>query len=87
MNLEKTYEPSSFEEKIYQLWEKSGAFSPKHRGSDQYYSVVMPPPNANANLHIGYELTAALEAFTSVNQTFIPHFFKGIVGLRNYFFV
>ena len=64
MNLEKTYEPSSFEEKIYQLWEKSGAFSPKHRGSDQYYSVVMPPPNANANLHIGYELTAALEDIT-----------------------
>jgi len=64
MNLEKTYEPSSFEEKIYQLWEKSGAFSPKHRGSDQYYSVVMPPPNANTNLHIGYELTAALEDIT-----------------------
>ena len=26
----------------------------------QYYSIVMPPPNANGNLHIGHGLTIAL---------------------------
>ncbi|MDO4526734.1 MAG: valine--tRNA ligase [Candidatus Saccharibacteria bacterium] len=26
-----------------------------------YYSIVMPPPNANGNLHIGHGLTVALE--------------------------
>lgn len=61
MRLPKVYEPGKYEEDIYALWEKSGAFEPKNRGSSDTYSIVMPPPNANANLHIGYELTAALE--------------------------
>ena len=29
--------------------------------SAKYYSIVMPPPNANGNLHIGHGLTIALE--------------------------
>lgn len=61
MKLGKTYEPKDHESDIYKLWEKSGAFEPKNRGDDKSYSIVMPPPNANANLHIGYELTAVLE--------------------------
>lgn len=59
MKLSKTYEPGSYEGDIYALWEKSGAFKPADSGKS--YSIVMPPPNANANLHIGYGLTAALE--------------------------
>lgn len=61
MQLPKVYEPGQYEPDIYALWEKSGAFAPKHRGSKDSYSIVMPPPNANGNLHIGYELTAVLE--------------------------
>jgi valyl-tRNA synthetase len=61
MKLPKTYQPNDYEEDIYALWEKSRVFEPKNRGSDGSYSIIMPPPNANANLHIGYELTAALE--------------------------
>ncbi len=61
MKLPKTYEPKQYENDIYALWEKSEAFVPKHRGSSNNYSIVMPPPNANANLHIGYALTSALE--------------------------
>lgn len=60
MNLPKNYEPQRYETDIYTLWEKSGAFVPTDKGQGSY-SIVMPPPNANANLHIGYELTAALE--------------------------
>ncbi len=59
MNLPKAYEPGQYEADIYALWEKSGAFTPQ--GDGPSYSIVMPPPNANANLHIGYELTVALE--------------------------
>ena len=61
MNLPKTYEPNQYESDIYALWDKAGVFAPQHRGSDKSYSIVMPPPNANANLHIGYALTAALQ--------------------------
>ncbi len=61
MNLPKTYEPNQYEADIYALWDKAGVFAPKHRDNDKNYSIVMPPPNANANLHIGYALTAALQ--------------------------
>ncbi|MBI1857077.1 valine--tRNA ligase [Candidatus Saccharibacteria bacterium] len=61
MKLPKIYEPNLYENDIYALWEKSEAFAPKYRGSKNYYSQVMPPPNANANLHIGYTLVVALE--------------------------
>ena len=61
MKLPKIYEPGLYESDIYALWEKSEAFLPVNRGSKNTYSVVMPPPNANANLHIGYALVVALE--------------------------
>lgn len=61
MQLPKVYEPKSYESDIYALWEKSGAFKPAHRGGKGYFSLVAPPPNANAKLHIGYGLTMAVE--------------------------
>jgi len=54
MKLPKAYSPSDYESDIYALWEKSGAFEPS--GEGQSFSVVMPPPNANAGLHIGHVL-------------------------------
>ncbi|HEX8762713.1 MAG TPA: valine--tRNA ligase [Candidatus Saccharimonadales bacterium] len=59
MNLPKVYEPSKYEADIYALWEKSQAFQPRKAGKS--YSVVVPPPNANANLHIGFALTMTLQ--------------------------
>jgi len=65
MALDKTYEPKSYEDDIYQLWEESKAFSPNQqansRGNKDTFSIVVPPPNANANLHLGHGLTLALE--------------------------
>ena len=54
MKLSKTYKPAEFETDIYDLWEKSGAFQPTGKG--QPFSIVLPPPNANAPLHIGHAL-------------------------------
>lgn len=59
MRLAKTYEPNQYEPNIYALWENSGAFSPSGKGEP--FSIIMPPPNANGNLHIGHALTVALE--------------------------
>ncbi len=59
MNLPKIYEPKQYEGDIYALWESSGAFKPSGKGEP--YSIVMPPPNANANLHIGTGLTIAIQ--------------------------
>ncbi len=54
MKLPKTYNPQEYESDIYALWEKSNAFAPSGKGES--FSVVMPPPNANAGLHIGHVL-------------------------------
>lgn len=51
MNLEKTYEPQAYEGEIYELWLNSGAFEPRAEGTP--FALIMPPPNANAKLHIG----------------------------------
>ncbi len=59
MKLPKTYEPRQYEADIYALWEKNVAFTP--RASGKPYSVVVPPPNANASLHIGFALTMSLQ--------------------------
>jgi len=42
------------EEKIYALWEKSGFFNPDKIRSKQKYCNVLPPPNANGELHLGH---------------------------------
>lgn len=61
MKLSKAYDPNEFEDAIYTLWEEQGVFEPVHRGNDQTFSMVMPPPNANANIHIGTAITLDLE--------------------------
>jgi len=61
MKLPKVYEPSAYEADIYALWEKSGAFEPKNRGGAENYSIVLPPPNANGDLHVGHSLMFALQ--------------------------
>ncbi len=62
MKLSKTYEPGEYEKDIYDLWEKSGAFKPRADGEP--FVTIMPPPNANANLHIGHALNNALQDIT-----------------------
>ena len=59
MKLSKTYEPNQYEPNVYALWETSGAFSPK--GSGPTFSTIMPPPNANGNLHLGHALDMGLK--------------------------
>lgn len=59
MKLPKVYEPDHYEPTVYALWESSGAFKPSGKGKP--FSVVMPPPNANGNLHIGHALDMNLK--------------------------
>jgi len=59
MQLAKQYIPNDYEPNIYALWETSGALEPT--GIGKPYSIVMPPPNANGNLHIGHALDMNLK--------------------------
>ena len=59
MQLAKQYIPNDYEPNIYALWETSGALEPT--GIGKPYSIIMPPPNANGNLHIGHALDMNLK--------------------------
>lgn len=52
--LAKTYEAAQYESDIYKMWETADIFEPK--GEGEPFSIVMPPPNANGNLHMGHAL-------------------------------
>ncbi len=59
MQLAKQYIPNDYEPNIYALWETSGSLEPT--GVGKPYSIIMPPPNANGNLHIGHALDMNLK--------------------------
>jgi valyl-tRNA synthetase len=57
--LDKTYDASKVESAIYQKWLDSGYFNPDNlpdADKRQPYTIIMPPPNANAPLHVGHAL-------------------------------
>ena len=75
MKFATSYEPGEYEPDIYAAWEAADEFLPggsvekakevlensASNGNPKTYSIVMPPPNANGNLHIGHGLTIAIE--------------------------
>jgi valyl-tRNA synthetase len=50
----KTYEAKKYEDEIYELWEESGFFNPDKIKAKKTYCNVLPPPNANGELHLGH---------------------------------
>lgn len=52
----KTYDPKKTEDRIYKFWEEKGYFKPKDRGTGKKFSIILPPPNANAPLHFGHAM-------------------------------
>ena len=60
-NLAKTYNPHEFEERIYEMWEKNGAFEAKVDKNKKPFTIVMPPPNITGQLHMGHALDQTLQ--------------------------
>ncbi|WP_332678159.1 valine--tRNA ligase [Brevundimonas sp.] len=59
--LDKTFDPTAAEPRIYKQWEESGLFAPKTDGAAEAYSIVIPPPNVTGSLHIGHALNNTLQ--------------------------
>lgn len=61
--LDKAYDHTKVEEKIYKMWEESGFFNPDNLPGErkEAYTIIMPPPNANAPLHVGHALGMTIE--------------------------
>ncbi len=57
------YNPADTESRIYAQWEESGYFNPDNLPGERTkpFTIVMPPPNANGNLHAGHALFITLE--------------------------
>jgi valyl-tRNA synthetase len=60
-NLSKTYNPKDFEDRIYEMWEKKGAFEAKVDKNKKPFTIVMPPPNITGQLHMGHALDQTLQ--------------------------
>ena len=54
--LEKQYNPSSFEDKIYKFWVDNGYFHADEKSDKPTYTIVIPPPNITGQLHMGHAL-------------------------------
>ena len=61
--LEKTYEPSAVEGRIYQAWQDAGAFKAGAgaRPGAESFTIVIPPPNVTGSLHIGHALNNTIQ--------------------------
>jgi len=58
--LSKTYDPASFEDRLYRSWEEKGCFAPRSGGKGTY-TIVIPPPNITGQLHMGHALDETLQ--------------------------
>ena len=60
--MDKAYDPQATELNIYKLWEEGGYFAPKKVPKEdlpagrQAFTILLPPPNANADLHVGHAM-------------------------------
>jgi len=63
MKLPKVYDPKKIEDRIYNLWLRSGFFNPdKLPGKrTKTFTIIMPPCNANGPLHIGHAVFVTLQ--------------------------
>ena len=58
--MDKTYEPQKFEKDIYSWWENAGFFKPPMNGAEPF-TIIMPPPNITAQLHVGHALDNSVQ--------------------------
>jgi valyl-tRNA synthetase len=54
--MESQYTHKEVEEKWYSVWEKGGFFTPKIDPNKNPFTIILPPPNANGNLHLGHAM-------------------------------
>jgi len=57
--MDKSYEPQTFETRLYAQWEASGVFKPSGKGEP--YTIMLPPPNVTGTLHMGHAFQHTLQ--------------------------
>ena len=59
--MRKSYDPVSFESRLYEWWEKSGFFKAEDESTKPAFCIPMPPPNVTGVLHNGHALFVTLQ--------------------------
>ena len=59
--LDKAFDAAAAEPRIYDAWEKAGAFAAQPAGDAAPFAIVVPPPNVTGSLHVGHALTFTLQ--------------------------
>ena len=55
------YDPSEFEDKIYDFWQENKYFHAEPDETKTPYTIVIPPPNITGQLHMGHALDNTLQ--------------------------
>ncbi|MDZ7361614.1 MAG: valine--tRNA ligase [candidate division KSB1 bacterium] len=59
--LEKVYNPKEVEDKLYRFWLERNYFHAEINPARQPYTIVIPPPNVTAQLHMGHAYDNTLQ--------------------------
>jgi valyl-tRNA synthetase len=59
--LDKTYNPAEIEPRLYEGWERAGAFACDPNANVTPYTIMIPPPNVTGSLHMGHALTFTVQ--------------------------
>ena len=54
MEIAKSFDPTTIEQRWYPFWESSGFFKAGARAGDPAFSIQLPPPNVTGTLHMGH---------------------------------
>jgi len=63
MAMEKTFDAAEAEQRLYDAWERSGAFKAGANARDgaEPFSIMIPPPNVTGSLHMGHAFNNTLQ--------------------------
>ena len=59
--MNKTYDPKSFEDRIYKKWLDKKYFNAKPDKNKKPFTIVIPPPNITGQLHMGHALNDTIQ--------------------------
>ena len=57
----KNYDHRDVEARLYEEWERAGAFEAEPNPDKEPYCIVIPPPNVTGELHMGHALNGAIQ--------------------------
>jgi valyl-tRNA synthetase len=63
MAMDKTFNASQAEARLYEAWDKAGAFAAgaNARAGAETFSIMIPPPNVTGSLHMGHAFNNTLQ--------------------------